>query len=69
MVGCVALAPLVLSQEDRLRCAAIDGNVEAVKSRLAAGANASGPDRYGWTALHLPWFGVATGLLTAFLWH
>ena len=52
MVGCVALAPLVLSQEDRLRFAAIDGNIEAVKSRLAAGANASGPDKYGWTALH-----------------
>ena len=52
MVGCIALTPLALSQEDRLRFAAIDGNIEAVKSRLAAGANASGPDKYGWTALH-----------------
>ena len=52
MVGCVALAPIVLSQEDRLRFAAIDGDIEAVKRRLAAGANVNGPTPWGWTALY-----------------
>ena len=52
VVGCVTLAPLVLSQEDRLRDAAINGNIEAVKRRLAAGANVNGPTPWGWTALH-----------------
>ena len=52
LVGCVALAPLVLTPEDRLRSAAIDGNIEAVKRRLAAGANVNAPNTYGWPALY-----------------
>ena len=52
LVGCVALAPLVLTQEDRLRSAAVDGDIEAVKRRLAAGANVNAPNTYGWAALY-----------------
>ncbi|MDB4635207.1 ankyrin repeat domain-containing protein [bacterium] len=38
--------------ESVLRSAASDGNIEAVKRQLAAGANVNAPNTYGWTALH-----------------
>ena len=38
--------------ERALRSAAHDGNIEAVKRQLAAGANVNAPNTYGWTALY-----------------
>ena len=38
--------------ESVLRSAANDGNIEAVKRQLAAGANVNAPDTYGYTSLH-----------------
>ena len=38
--------------ESVLRSAASDGNIEAVKRQLAAGANVNAPDTYGYTSLH-----------------
>ncbi len=38
--------------ERALRSAALDGNIEAVKRQLAAGANVNAPNTYGWTALY-----------------
>ena len=38
--------------EGALRSAALDGNIEAVKRHLAAGANVNAPNTYGWTALY-----------------
>ena len=40
------------SSERVLRIAASDGNIEAVKRQLAAGANVNAPDTYGYTSLH-----------------
>jgi len=49
LVGC----GLVRNPEGgALRSAAIDGNIEAVKRHLAAGANVNAPNTYGWTALY-----------------
>ena len=40
------------SSERVLRIAASDGNIEAVKRQLAAGANVNAPNTYGYTSLH-----------------
>jgi ankyrin repeat protein len=48
VVGC----GLGQDPEGALRSAALDGNIEAVKRHLAAGANVNAPNTYGWTALY-----------------
>ena len=52
-IAAVVLVGCGNPEADRaLRSAALDGNIEAVKRHLAAGANVNAPNTYGWTALY-----------------
>ena len=51
-IAAVLLVGCGQNPESALRSAAIDGNIEAVKRHLAAGANVNAPNTYGWTALY-----------------
>ena len=51
-IAAVLLVGCGQNPESALRSAAIDGNIEAVKRQLAAGANVNAPNTYGWTALY-----------------
>ena len=51
-IAAVVLVGCGQDPEGALRSAALDGNIEAVKRHLAAGANVNAPNTYGWTALY-----------------
>ena len=52
-IAAVVLVGCGQNPESALRSAGLDGNIEAVKQHLAAGAEVNAKDEDGWTPLHL----------------